>query len=73
MEACHCLHRRPAAHFLTENLQMAQECMIHFVEFDRTTLKNLREKAAPIRLNNRTIQKNKLSGKLEVTLKGYTW
>ena len=51
---------------------MAQECMIHFVGFDRTTLKNLREKAAPIRLNNCAIQKNKLSGKLEITLKGYT-
>ena len=49
--------------------------VIRFVGFDRqqhTTLKNFRQKAMPIRLNNCTIQKNKLSGKLEVTLKGYT-
>lgn len=35
-------------------------------------LKNFNQKAIPIGLNNCMIQKNKLSGKLEVALKGYT-
>ena len=49
--------------------------VIRFVGFDHqqhTTLKNFRQKAMPIRLNNCAIQKNKLSSKLEVTLKVYT-
>ena len=49
--------------------------VIHLVGFNRqqhTILKNFRQKSIPIILNNCVIQKNKLSGKLEVTLKGYT-
>ena len=49
--------------------------VIRLVGFDRqqhTTLKNFFQKAIPIRLNNCAIQRNKLSGKLEVNIKGYT-
>ena len=49
--------------------------VIQFVGFDRhqhTTLKNFCQKATPIRLNNCVVQMNKLSGKLEITLKSYT-
>ena len=46
--------------------------MVGFDRQQHTILKNFRQKSIPIRLNNCVIQKNKLPGKLEVTLKGYT-